>query len=96
MYFKLILQSLHQDYNTYSMTKIDKNREIPKFLLDKRYLLGSVAFVFTFSILFMAVYSPFSMTAWFNLEESGNLGISLFLSNFVIVICCNVTAKIAK
>ena len=76
MYFKLILQSLHQDYNTYSMTKIDKNREIPKFLLDKRYLLGSVAFVFTFSILFMAVYSPFSMTAWFNLEESGNLGMT--------------------
>ena len=76
MYFKLILQSLHQYYKTNTMAKIDKNREIPKFLLDKRYLLGSVAFVFTFSILFMAVYSPFSGTAWFNLEESGNLGMT--------------------
>lgn len=55
------------------MTKIDKNREIPKFLLDKRYLLGSVLFVFTFSILFMAVYSPFSMTAWFSLEDTEHL-----------------------
>lgn len=64
------MQSLHQKYNTSTMTKIDKNREIPKFLLDKRYLLGSVVFVFTFSILFMAVYTPFSTTAWFNLENS--------------------------
>lgn len=76
MYFKLILQSLHQDYKSNTMAKIDKNREIPKFLLDKRYLFGSVGFVFTFSILFMAIYSPFSMTAWFSIEDRGELGMT--------------------
>ena len=58
------------------MIKIDKNREIPKFLLDKRYLFGSVIFVLTFSILFMAIYSPFSMTAWFSIEDKGQLGMT--------------------
>lgn len=51
------------------MTKIYKNQEIPKFLLDKRYLFGSVVFILTFSILFMAVYSPFSNTAWFGVRS---------------------------
>ena len=58
------------------MIKIDKNREIPKFLLDKRYLFGSVIFVLTFSILFMAIYSPFSMTAWFSIDDKGQLGMT--------------------
>ena len=56
------------------MTKIYKNQEIPKFLLDKRYLFGSVMFILTFSILFMAVYSPFSNTAWFSLTNMMDLG----------------------
>ena len=56
------------------MTNIYKNREIPKFLLDKRYLFGSVMFILTFSILFMTVYSPFSNTAWFSLSNTNDLG----------------------
>ena len=56
------------------MTKLDKNREIPKFLLDKRYLLGSVLFVLTFSFMFMAIYSPFSMTAWFSITDTEKIG----------------------
>ena len=56
------------------MTKIYKNQEIPKFLLDKRYLFGSVVFILTFSILFMAIYSPFSNTAWFSLTNMMDLG----------------------
>lgn len=56
------------------MTNIYKNKEIPKFLLDKRYLFGSVMFILTFSILFMTVYAPFSNTAWFSLADKSNLG----------------------
>lgn len=58
------------------MINIDKNKEIPKFILDKRYLIGSVVFVFTFSILFMAIYSPFSMTAWFSIYDKDHLGMT--------------------
>lgn len=59
------------------MTKIYKNREIPKFLLDKRYLFGSVIFVMTFSFLFMAIYTPFSNTAWFDLSNRLDLGMTV-------------------
>ena len=58
------------------MTKIDKNGEIPKFLLDKRYLIGSVIFILTFSFLFMAVYAPFSITAWFSITNLTHLGMT--------------------
>lgn len=64
------------------MTNLHKNREIPKFLLDKRYLIGSVLFILTFSILFMLVYSPFSNTAWFSPNTSQGFGLT---SAFYIV-----------
>lgn len=56
------------------MANILKNQDIPKFLLDKRYLAGSVFFILTFSIFFMLLYTPFSMTVWFsvsNIEQFG-------------------------
>ena len=59
------------------MTKIYKNREIPKFLLDKRYLFGSVVFILTFSILFMAIYAPFSNTAWFGVRSVMELNMTI-------------------
>jgi hypothetical protein len=58
------------------MAKIYKNREIPKFLLDKRYLFGSVIFVMTFSFLFMAIYTPFSNTVWFDITNKLDLGMT--------------------
>ncbi len=38
--------------------------EVPKFLLRKKYLLETVLFVALFSFIFMAIYKPFSATAW--------------------------------
>ena len=58
------------------MAKIYKDKELPKFLLDKRYLLGSVFFILTFSVLFMAIYSPFSSTAWFSLTNLQDFGMT--------------------
>lgn len=59
------------------MTKIYKNQEIPKFLLDKRYLFGSVVFIMTFSFLFMAIYTPFSNTVWFDVSNRLDLGMTV-------------------
>lgn len=59
------------------MTNIYKNQEIPKFLLDKRYLFGSVVFIMTFSFLFMAIYAPFSNTAWFDLSNEMDFGMTV-------------------
>ena len=58
------------------MTKIYKDKELPKFLLNKRYLTVSVFFILTFSVLFMAIYSPFSSTAWFSLTNLEDFGIT--------------------
>ena len=58
------------------MAKTDKNSEIPKFLLDKRYLMGSVIFILTFSFLFMTLYTPFSITAWFSITNLTHLGMT--------------------
>ncbi len=59
------------------MTKLYKDRELPKFLLDRRYLLGSVVFILTFSVLFLAIYTPFSDTSWIGLRNVENLGASI-------------------
>ena len=58
------------------MANIYKDKELPKFLLDKRYLLGSVFFILTFSVMFMAIYSPFSSTAWFSLTNLQDFGMT--------------------
>lgn len=59
------------------MAKIYKNYDIPKYILDRRYLLGSVLFILTFSILFMLIYTPFSMTAWFGFSDVKQTGMTL-------------------
>jgi hypothetical protein len=74
------------------MANLKKNREIPKFLLDKRYLLGSVVFVLTFSFLFMAVYSPFSMTAWFSITDMEHL--SMTISFYMVALAIMIVSKL--
>lgn len=56
------------------MANILKNQDIPKFLLDKHYLAGSVFFILTFSIFFMLLYTPFSMTVWFSISNIEQFG----------------------
>ena len=74
------------------MTNLDKNREIPKFLLDKRYLLGSVLFVLTFSFMFMAIYSPFSMTAWFSITDPEKIGTTV--SFYMVALSIMIISKL--
>ncbi len=74
------------------MTKISKNREIPKFLLDKRYLTGSVLFILTFSVLFMLVYTPFSNTAWFTVNSSYGFGMTMAF--YIVAVAIMLVSKL--
>ena len=44
--------------------------------MDKRYLSVSVFFILTFSVLFMAIYSPFSSTTWFSITNVESFGVT--------------------
>ena len=73
------------------MANIYKNSDIPKFLLDKRYLSGSVLFIFLFSVLFMLLYSPFSMTSWLSLTDVQHSGMTL--SFYVVAVAILLVSK---
>ena len=45
----------------------------PKYLLHKDFLIGSVAFVVIFSLLFLLLYHPFSDTVWLSTDPEGTL-----------------------
>ena len=49
------------------------NLNAPKYLLQKKFLLGSVAFVVVFSFLFLLLYQPFSDTIWLGVDPKKNL-----------------------
>lgn len=52
--------------------------EAPKYLLQRRFLLESVAFVVVFSFLFLLSYHPFSSTIWLGLKPDVVLPTVLF------------------
>ena len=43
------------------------NRPLPRYLLDRFRLTGNLVFSVLFAIVFLALYIPFSTTAWFRL-----------------------------
>ena len=75
------------------MAKLHKNYEIPKFILDIRYLLGSVLFILTFSILFMLIYTPFSSTAWFSFNDAEHSGMTVAF--FLVAVSFILISKLA-
>lgn len=48
------------------------NKELPRYLLDKYQMIGTVTLSVLFAIVFMNLYAPFSETAWFGLGKSTN------------------------
>lgn len=44
-------------------------REIPKFLVSKRYISAMIIFIVLFSILFMTSYDPISVSVWFSTDD---------------------------
>lgn len=53
------------------------NRKLPKYLLGKFELLGTVTFSVLFAIVFFNIYLPFSQTAWFDLNDVKTFEITL-------------------
>ncbi|MBR1538442.1 MAG: LytTR family transcriptional regulator DNA-binding domain-containing protein [Bacteroidales bacterium] len=69
----------------------------PKYLLQNKFLLGSVAFVVVFSFLFLFLYHPFSDTIWLGLDPKKNLvptllfylaGIFILILSKVLMMLC--------
>ena len=71
------------DYLCGRMTKSTDNT-VPKLMLQKRFLLQAVLFVALFSMLFMALYQPFSNTTWFGFNTWKQSGVTI-LFYFVAV-----------
>ena len=44
-------------------------KHIPQYLFSKRFLYMTVLYITIFSVIFMNIYTPFSTTAWFNLQD---------------------------
>lgn len=68
-------------------------REIPEFVFKLDFMLGSVAFIVVFSVLFMIIYAPFSLTAWFDIFDERQLSITV--SFYISAIAVMVLSKIA-
>lgn len=58
------------------MTKTTNNT-VPKQMLQRRFLLRAVLFVSLFSMLFMALYQPFSNTTWFGFNTWKQTGVTV-------------------
>ena len=74
------------------------NKEVPKFVLKLDFMLGSVAFIVIFSVLFMTIYAPFSLTNWFDIFDERQLSItvSFYLSAIALVVLSKITMMWAQ
>lgn len=66
--------------------------EVPKFLLKLDFMIKSVAFIAAFSILFMIIYTPFSVTAWFDVTDVRHL--ALTVGFYIVAISVLIISKI--
>ena len=57
------------------------NEKLPKYLLGKYQLIGTVTFSVLFAVVFLNLYIPFSETAWFELGNS-----IMFLHTLVFIV----------
>lgn len=53
------------------------NNTVPKLMLQRRFLMQAVLFVSLFSMLFMAMYQPFSNTTWFGFNSLKQAGVTV-------------------
>ena len=57
------------------------NEKLPKYLLGKYQLIGTVTFSVLFAVVFLNLYIPFSETAWFELGNS-----IMFLHTLIFIV----------
>lgn len=63
-----------------------KTKYIPRYLFERSYLLGTLLFVVLFSIVFMNIYTPLSVTSWFGFENKEQMVLMLLFYLVVILI----------
>ena len=63
-----------------------KQREIPKYLISRRYISALIALIVIFSSLYMVLYKPFSLAVWFSLDEVLNFSFTLLFYIAAIVV----------
>lgn len=63
-------------------------REIPKFIVSRKYISVLIASIILFSALFLVIYKPFSMAVWFNSAQTLNFSFTIlfYLSAIVVLI----------
>jgi hypothetical protein len=63
-------------------------REIPKFIVSRRYISVLIAFILLFSALFLVIYQPFAMAVWFGTSQTLNFSFTIlfYLSSTVVLI----------
>lgn len=63
-------------------------REIPKYIVSRRYISVLIASILLFSALFLLIYEPFSMAVWFGTYQTLNFSFTIlfYLSSIVVLI----------
>lgn len=61
-------------------------REIPKFLVSRRYISLVISFIVVFSIIFLLLYQPFSLAVWFSTNNTLRFSFTLLFYVAAIVI----------
>lgn len=70
-----------------------KNREVAKFLLRLDFMVTSVLFIAVFSILFMLIYTPFSMAAWFDVTDERSMFVTFAF--YIVAVATMIISKVA-
>lgn len=70
-----------------------KEKEIPKFLVSRRYISVVIAFIVLFSGLFLFIYQPFSLAVWFSTADSLSFSLSLlfYILSIIILVLSRMT-----
>lgn len=55
--------------NIFYFCRMKLNKPLPRFLLDKFNIVGSMTFTVMFALVFLNLYVPFSTTSWFRMSD---------------------------
>ena len=66
------------------------DEKLPKYLLGKYQLIGTVTFSVLFAVVFLNIYIPFSATAWFGLGDSAMfMHTIIFIGLSILILICS-------
>ncbi len=63
-----------------------QSREIPKYMISRRYISVIIAFIVAFSALFMVIYKPFSLAVWFSTSDTLHFSLTILFYVAAIVV----------